>query len=442
MEQGNASFLKIEPKSFWLIFLLISVNLFSISVFGRDNVLLRYARQPFLGVLLAWIFHAFPQTGKPKQGFSQMVVFFGFGLFYLIFNILTSINISNSITYGLWMVLSFIFLYQWLVLRNPLPFLQLLFQIAAACGLLGILIISASYIGGYVLGIEIFFDERFNYTLGSMTTEFGGIFGSNNSFGIITFLTFSFLLLLSILHGTGFFSTLFLGLAVGLSVLLFFIGNRASMACSVILWLFYLLWVKRSFLGVFLLFVCMASAVILFPDEVQKRLRLEQFQGGNVLGNRSQLVEEAMMVISDMNFFGVGYHNQRDSRKYYQVVDESDINLNFHNTYLAVLAELGWAGLLWIPGLVLVALMKSVFFRRTGTVKDSALRHIISLLFIVLMVYLPVEDSINSPGSPTFLFFWILFFALIIGANEEEIPVRTEPESTHAIEDRLPHHTV
>ena len=442
MEQDKESYLKIEPKHFWLTFLLIAVHLFSISVFGRENVVLRYARQPFLGVLMAWLFHAFPKSEHPKKGFDSIVVFFGFAFFYLIFNFITSINIPNSLSYGVWLILSFVFFYQWLVLRNRLTFLSMLFQIASACAILGGILILISYVGGYVFDLELFFDERFNYTVGSMTREFGGIFGSNNSFGILLFITTAFMLLLGILYENRPVSSVFLLLAIGLSVLLFFIGNRASMACAVFLWLIYLLWIKRSILGVLFLFAGIIGTFALFPGEVEKRLRLEQFQGGNLLGNRSQLVDEALVVISDMNFFGVGYHNQRDSRKYYQVVDENDINLNFHNSYLAVLAELGWPGLLWIPGLILVILLRSLFFKRTQTVKDPAIRLIISILFIFLLVYLPVEDSINSPGSPTFLFFWILFFALVIGISEDEEPVNAEKKPIHASENRIPHHSI
>lgn len=434
--------LKIAPKYFWLIFLLLSVNLFSISVFGRDNTLLRYARQPFLGVLLTWLFHAFPKSETPKQGFRTIAVFFAFAIFYLTFNILTSINIANSISYGAWLVLSFVFFYQWLVLRNQLSFLQLLFQIGVACASLGALIILISYVGGYGFGYELFFDERFNFSLGTMTREFAGVFGSNNSLGIITFLTAGFLVLLSLLYGQGSASSFFLLSAAGISVLLFFIGNRASMACGFIFWVLYFLWIKRSFLGVSSLVVGLIGVISLFPQEVEKRLRLEQFEGGNLLGNRSQLVEEAMVVIRDMNFFGVGYHNQRESRKYYQVVDENDINLNFHNTYLAVLAELGWPGLLWIPGMILSTLLGALFFRRSNRIRDSVIRMMISLMFILLVVYLPVEDSINSPGSPTFLFFWMLFFALVIGVNEHESTPISHSVKPDAGKNRLSHHPV
>lgn len=42
-----------------------------------------------------------------------------------------------------------------------------------------------------------------------------------------------------------------------------------------------------------------------------------------------------------------------------------------------------------------------------------------SLLLVMLLFYLPVEDSVNSPGSPTFITFWMLVFILGIGLSEK-----------------------
>jgi O-Antigen ligase len=407
----------IEWKYFLVIFLLLLTNFASLSVFINQIPPLRFLRQPSMVFALLFVMHYFP-VRPVKKGFKVAVYFYVFFCIYLVFNTISSINPTNSISYAAWMLGIYVFIYQFLVVRNELPFREILFQFSAASASVGALFIALSYIGGYVFGIEDFFDERFNYTLMRMTTEFSGIFGSNNSFGMLTFLTSINLLFLYELTKGRQIAYFLLAGSVILSILLFFIGNRASMACGVAYWLLYFVWIYRSVAGSLVLLFVLVAGFGIFQEKLVQKLRLEQFEGGNILGNRSELIEEALAVANEMSFFGVGYHNQRQSRKYFELVGQDDKEYNFHNTFLAVYTELGYTGLLWIPGIVLFFLIKWSDHKKNKE-DHRTIQMMKTLLLVMLLFYLPVEDSVNSPGSPTFITFWMTVVILGIGLSEK-----------------------
>jgi O-antigen ligase len=404
-----------EPAYLVFFLFLIGINLASLTIFNKTLVVLRYARQPALLVCLLFLLYAFPQNPERKR-FAGLVRFFGFFFVYLVFNLITSIDKANTATYAFWLVASYLVIYQFLFIRNKLSFSQLLYQFAWSVFLIGLVSIAISLFGAYVLGLENFFDERYNYSLMRMATEFSGVFGSNNALGFISFITLVFTLLLYQFHKNTSKGTFFLVFSFGLTYLVVFIGNRASMACTGLFWILFLIYVNRSFLGLFMFSVVTVFGFLVYQTAILQKLRLEQFEGGNILGNRSILVDEALIVASEMDFFGVGYHNQRVARKHFRVVGENEKEYNFHNTYLAVYTELGPLGLIWIPGLILWML----FWRSSPDMAQSDrvfLRMLRALLSIMVLIYLPVEDSVNSPGSPSFYFFWISLALLVIGSE-------------------------
>ncbi len=414
---SNQAELTIQWKYFLVFFLLLLTNFASLSVFKVQIPPLRFLRQPSVVLALLFILHYFP-VRPVKKGFKVAVYLYFFFCIYLVFNTISSINPTNTVSYAAWMLGLYVFIYQFLVVRNDLKFRDILYQFSASSAAVGTLFIAVSYIGGYVFGFDDFFDERFNYTLMRMTTEFSVIFGSNNSFGMLTFLTSINLLFLYELHKGKRYAYVLLAGSAFLSVLLFFIGNRASMACGVAYWMLYFVWIYRSVAGSLLLLTGMVIGFGVFQESIVQKLRLEQFEGGNVLGNRSDLIEEALVVVDEMSFFGVGYHNQRLSRKYFELVGQDDKEYNFHNTYLAVFTELGYAGLIWIPGIVLFFLIKWSDYKKNKE-DHRLIRMMKSLLLVMLIFYLPVEDSVNSPGSPTFITFWMQVIILGIGLSEK-----------------------
>jgi hypothetical protein len=210
------------------------------------------------------------------------------------------------------------------------------------------------------------------------------------------------------------------------------------MACGVTYWLLYFVWIYRSAAGSLVLLTGFVIGFGVFQENIVQKLRLEQFEGGNILGNRSELIEEALAVVDEMSLFGVGYHNQRLSRKFFELVGEDEKEYNFHNTYLAVFTELGYVGFIWIPGIVLLFLLKGSDYRKTK--KDhQMIRMLKTLLLVMLMIYLPVEDSVNSPGSPTFITFWMLVFILGIGLSEKPETIAID---YHEEKNSLSHHPV
>jgi hypothetical protein len=411
---------KIIPKYFGLFLFIMGSNLIGLSIFNRSIDVLRYFRQPSLGIAFLILLYAFPKNEFRKH-FSGLTGGFVFLFAFLFFNLLTSIDRANTSQYALWLIFSFLVIHQFLFVRNSLTFSQMLYQFCLAVWTIGVISIVVSLFGAYVLGLEIFFDERYNYSLMRMTTEFSGVFGSNNSMGFVTFITLVFSLFLFKFHSGKKWSVFFFILAISLSGLIIFIGNRASMACTAMYWILFTLYINRNIWSLLIFFTIGFLGSIYFQETIIQKLRLEQFEGGNVFGNRSVLFEEALLVARDMDFFGVGYHNQRVARKYFGVVGENDKEYNFHNTYLAVYTELGPLGLIWIPGFILVL----VFWPTHKVITEpnlKFLRMLRALILVMLLIYLPVEDSINSPGSPSFYFFWISLSLLLIGSYPDHLP--------------------
>lgn len=403
-----------------VLFSFLLLNLLSVTVLNQSLGFVRYLRQPSLGLFLVGVFHFYSHQSHYEQELKVIRNLFIFFIFYLIFNVLTSLDLVNSASYVAWLIGLFVFLYQLLIRRNPLPFLPTLKSFLLAGTAVGTLVLISSYVGGYVLGISAFFDERFNYTIGTMKTEFAGVFGSNNSLGMSAFYTSAFFLLLSVLHERRVGKWMFFILALICSGLIFQIGNRASMVCALFFWVIYFVWVRQSIIGVIVLLSALVVFGTLYQDELTEKLRLEQFEGGNLFGNRSELFSEAIEITQNMDFFGVGFQNQRLSRKHFRLVSENDKEYNFHNSYLAVVAELGWLGLLWIPGFILYGLF---VFNSSKTLPEKSkipIRLIQSLILTICLFHLPVEDTINSPGSAFFLWFWGLFFIMILGKCQTE----------------------
>jgi hypothetical protein len=425
---------EIRLKYFNVFFYLLLANLFSVSVICLYFPVLRFIRQPLLLVVILLVIHLFPAQQK-QNGFHVSARFFFFLCIYLVFNSITSLDPGNTIAYAVWLMVFFIFFYQFLIVRNELRFDQILFQFVAASCTIGILLISISYIAGYGFNNLIFWDKRFNYTYMKITLEFAGILGSNNSFGMLTFVTsVYFLFLFEFTKGTS-RSFAFLGVSVFLSLLLISIGNRASMACSLLFWVFCIVWVYRSILATIFLAACLLFGFITFKDIIIPKLRIEQFEGGNVLGNRASLFNEALLVAEEMDFFGVGYHNQRLSRVHFGLARDDEKEYNFHNTYLAMLTEFGYLGFIWIPGVILFLLLKTSNERGDDT-RRRRIRMLKSFILVLILLYLPVEDSINSPGSPIFIFFWSTFFILGIGLYETKgTTIKTLNEEKNRISD-------
>lgn len=405
---------------FWILFGFLAVNMLSITVMNQYLPVVRFFRQPALGLVLILVIHFFPRIEISETSFKPILRFFRFGIFYLVFNVLTSLDKVNSANYAIWMAGLFFFLYQLLIQRNALDFHSTLLVFSLGCMWLGIILLISSYLGGYVFDIDSFFDERFNYTIGTMKTEFAGVFGSNNSLGMCAFYTASLALLLSRLAKNQWKTQFYFGLALVVSALIFQIGNRASMVCIIFLWVGYFTWVRASVVGLVAMAMALVIGAVTFQEEITEKLRLEQFEGGNLLGNRAELFSEAIEITENMDFFGVGYQNQRLSRKYFHLVSENDKEYNFHNTYLAVIAELGWLGLLWIPGFILFGLFLYGSSSEKPPQNRSSLRMISLILLTACLFHLPVEDAVNSPGSAFFLWFWGLFFILLLGKSETQ----------------------
>ena len=100
--------LVVEKKYFLIFFFLLLANLSALSILIVLFPPIRYFRQPSLVLALFSVIHYFP-VQKIKKGFTFPLWLFWFFVGYFTFNTLTSIDPTNTATYGGWMlgILSF-----------------------------------------------------------------------------------------------------------------------------------------------------------------------------------------------------------------------------------------------------------------------------------------------------------------------------------------------
>jgi len=274
-----------------------------------------------------------------------------------------------------------------------------------------------SYFGGYVLGIEDYFDVRYNEISGELKLEFGGIFSSTNAFGILMYQTFALGLIL--LAKPGFkFKFAVVPILAAIAVLIVQINNRSSLLCLVGMLLLTLVFYFKNYWLAIVMLAGMVLSFFLMPDFVQDKFRLSQFEGEKRFGNRTELIDNGLYIIKEMNFFGVGYYNQRNALRSFGVVEESEKVLNLHNTYLAMLIEFGYLGTFIFLGGILLVVGKATW-RVQNPDNYSITTLLVCAVLSMMLFHSTVEDSFNSPGSPSFNFFWFLLLMMLAISDEK-----------------------
>lgn len=404
-----------KPNGFaldWWLFIVILLvfgsSYLALTFLARNITPLQYVRQPMLVMGAIVLLFKYPNIPVYKSGNHLIGGLVGLFLFYAVFNIALSLSPSNSIFYLVWLLTSWFFMFRLAGTQCYIGNEKLLKTSLWAIFSLMLLINLSSYIGGYVFGNPLFFDERFNYTAGQLKLEFGGIFGSNNSIGLIGFITLATWLLLA-LHEGWHTKWFFWPINLIWLINLLHIGNRSSMLCGFVLIILYMTVVFRQVLMTLLLIAGMIYIAYEKSDFLAEKLRLDQFEDDNLLGNRGELIEEGRLVLQETHFFGVGFANQRAARFRYLNVSEDEKNLNFHNSYIALAVEWGYLGAILYLAIILIPIIFYSTKPKPLSLK-SELRLTAIILLVIVVFYMPFEDSVNSPGSPVFLFFWMLWF--------------------------------
>jgi O-antigen ligase len=268
------------------------------------------------------------------------------------------------------------------------------------------------------LGFESYFDLRYNDFSGDFDLEFGGIFASTNAFGILLFQTVA-LGIVSAIFSEGLARIFYYTCSVVLSLLVIQVNNRSSILCLVLMLVMLLIFYYKQYLATIAIAAGMVGFFILNSEILFNKLRLGQFEGERKLGNRTELFEEGLQIAGEMDFFGVGYYNQRKSRYTYGIADPNEHEMTFHNTYLATLVEFGYVGFLIFIGSIVYVIQRGIF-----SIKSKANRPAATLILCILLALMAghstVEDSFNFPGSPTFNFFWFQLLVLLALSDEPE----------------------
>ncbi len=414
----SSSKLNIDPA--WLIAIYQFFNLMAFSIHGRDVAAIRFAREPVLILLLIYLFWQGSAVNRPTgSGLKvSILLFFLFGL-YAVFNSIFSLSPFDSFQYYTWFFA--VILFFWKIIWSPPNYISLkdlLFETSKKLFALHLAVIVFSYVGGYLLGQEEYFDLRYNELTGDLKYEFGGIFSSTNAFGILLYQTLC-LGLIVLTRKNLRFKIGYLASTTIIAFLIYQVNNRSSLLCLIAVLLLVLVFYFKNYLTAIGATVGLIGFILIAPDFLQDKLRLNQFEGARKFGNRTELIEQGITIADEMSFFGVGYYNQRKARKIFGVIDADDNDLNLHNTYLAMLIEFGYFGILVFLGGILLILGKGIWNVQLTDNKPIAML-IFCFLIVMMLFHSSVEDSYNSPGSATFNFFWFLLLMLLAISDEQE----------------------
>lgn len=404
----------------WYITVYQFFNLLAYSVHGRDIAAVRFAREPVLLFLLMLLFW----KGKSNQRFEStgvyviIILFFSFVL-YAVFNTWFSLAPVVSFQYFLWLFAALVFIYM-LIWGHPkqVSIHQLLAETSTKLFYLHLAFIFTSYFVGYGLGVESYFDLRYNDFSSDFDLEFGGIFASTNAFGILLFQTVG-LGIIAAVFSEGISRKFYYTSSGILGLLVIQVNNRSSILCLALMLLMLLIFYYKQYLLTIFIGAGIIAFFILNSEILFNKLRLGQFEGERRFGNRTELFEEGIQIAGEMDFFGVGYYNQRKSRYTYGIADPNEHEMTFHNTYMATLVEFGYVGFLIFIGSIGYMLQRGIWAIKSQANRPTATL-VLCILLALMMGHSTVEDSFNFPGSPTFNFFWFQLLVLLALTDEPE----------------------
>lgn len=421
-----------QKNLFYVVVCYVIATYLAFSIHFVDILVIRFLRLPLLAFFLIYLYRQVP-TSLFDEGdnYKWLKRLFLFIIIYLVFNSVTGINISNSLLYFVWLIISLAFFSSLLFkLNNGTSSAMIIYSVALGFALPGLLFICVSLIGGYVLGLPSYFDVGLDFAAGSgETKEFGGIFGNANTLAMVTFTTFSSVLILFAYqsvreHIYYLYKLAFAVLLISLLGLQVHIGSRTGIACTALTAILYLTFYKRNAYYLLFLLLPVIYVVASNPAVITDSINTNDFEKKRKFGNRTELIEDAFRISEKMDYLGVGYANQRIARERYSVTKQFTKRgeLHFHNTFLALWIELGYVGALLFLVPILLLIIKAVnfvIFRRFRYREQVIL---LLTTAIPIMLFGMAEDSINMAGSPVFSYFWI-FFILIALLLDNSYPI-------------------
>ena len=285
-----------------------------------------------------------------------------------------------------------------------LPIIRLLLGIICFRGIKDIsikfLIKFLSIITPIVLIIHYVFSDLSEY-------RYGGFYGDPNYLAV----GFQLLIIINLLSINIFKNKLFKILCIiniiGITPLILFGLSRAGTFTMVLIFIFY--WVflykngKKSFyisLGIIIIILTGFSSFLqsIFAERIESLLGRFSVVQGDIRGEINRIGLQAFFSDNSFYLFGLGYGNS-DPIPFYQITHYVN-EFRIHNTYISVIVEQGFVGLIFFIILLFYCGKKILFSKNKYKIIKIG-------LFVSLLV------NIYSIFCLSFLPFWFAFFFLI-----------------------------
>lgn len=197
-------------------------------------------------------------------------------------------------------------------------------------------------------------------------------------------------------------------IATAVSIVWVFLKSRAQYTVVLILALT-LIWLGGRTLGVSLI-------------SAQSFQRFGAQEGGDLLNSRTEGWTDALNGLVE-HPLGVGWAASTDVLAAYREMGIGAGLSSVHNSYLQLVYELGWAGV--IPAVLILLLMARVATLPVKTGLDAGLASAVVSGAIIQFA----ESAIFGVGQPFPYFFWFAVFACIVTHQPRELEVRANPSS-------------
>lgn len=257
-----------------------------------------------------------------------------------------------------------------------------------------------------VIGYVAVIANMFRYLTGGGFSDryFRGYFGNRNAAGPVFVITFV-LLLAEIFKKQGkkkVLPSIFLAADVIMLIETQSRGAFMGMLIGLILFLFFIYKKKdKFFMTLFVIFIL----VTLFWGKISQWDVVRRILDDGV--KRDSLWEEAGRVIKENFFFGVGFSSSAFSNQ-----STGNENMNFHNSYISMMADVGLFGVLFL--FVMFAFLFAKIYKNYKKLSQEHRLYYVALLSIVFAYFgLSFGESyLIVAGSPFSFTFWCIMFCL------------------------------
>ncbi|WP_459501925.1 O-antigen ligase family protein [Bacillus sp. C1] len=386
----------------FMLFLLFFMNTLAFTYIFYSNVLSMLRIPMVVFLLIVYVLVNFRnKIVFPKAELGVLSIIYLF-VFWLLGGVITSLDPINSLVYFLWLFLNICLIYGITSkVKTDADVLNYIFSL--------IIVIFIFHLISVIL-----FNGNSIVHRGE-NIGFKGIFQNNNTFGMISML--GCISTICMLGFKRYFSKrvfVFLRINIIITFLTTVLSNsRASIVGLVLAFVMLCIFNKKfkRVLALSSLFILIYSISI---DKIYEYFRINSLQEHGLFSDRTGLYNFAVKSFKDIPIQGLGIGRQEDlwriSKESYPInLSNELIGFSFHNSYLQIIIETGFLGMVLFLMIIFVTIYN---FKKIKTVEYKKVAQAVVVILSGLLCNGFFESSLLLPGSPISIVFWLLILLI------------------------------